>query len=67
MLREHRPLLNLRLTTDRLVLRFPAAAELEDLAAVAARGVHEPGERPYLTPWTEGTAAQRALHVIQQH
>lgn len=67
MLTDHWPLLNLRLTTDHLVLRFPSEAELADLAGVAARGVHKPGERPYLTPWTEGTAAQRALHVIQQH
>jgi len=37
------------------------------LAEVAAAGVHPPGERPYLTPWTDLPPQQRGLHVIQQH
>jgi RimJ/RimL family protein N-acetyltransferase len=61
------PLLTLRLTTSRLVLRYPNNDELTSLAGVAAAGVHNPGERPYLTPWTEGTPQQTALHVVQQH
>jgi RimJ/RimL family protein N-acetyltransferase len=61
------PLLTLRLTTPRLVLRYPSDDELATLALVASAGVHEPGERPYLTPWTEGTPQQTALHVVQQH
>ena len=61
------PLLSLRLTTPRLVLRYPCANELAILAELAAAGVHLPGERPYLTPWTEGTPQQTAEHVIDQH
>jgi RimJ/RimL family protein N-acetyltransferase len=34
---------------------------------VAADGLHLPGERPFLTPWTHLPPPQRALHVIQQH
>lgn len=29
--------------------------------------MHSPGERPYLTPWTDLPPHQRARHVIQQH
>lgn len=61
------PLLDLRLTTPRLVLRCPNDEELAALAGVAAAGTHLPGERPYLTPWTEGTPQETALHVVQQH
>ncbi|WP_411699419.1 GNAT family N-acetyltransferase [Conyzicola sp.] len=67
MLADYWPLLNLRLTTARLVLRPPDEDELANLASVAAAGVHRPGERPFLTPWTEGSPQQRALHVVQQH
>lgn len=67
MLSDYWPLLNLRMTTDRLVLRFPSEDELAALAGVAATGVHPPGQRPYLTPWTEGSPQQRAVHVVQQH
>jgi RimJ/RimL family protein N-acetyltransferase len=61
------PLLNLRLATSRLVLRYPNDDELASLALVAAAGVHNPGERPFLTSWTEGTPRQTAVHVVQQH
>lgn len=61
------PLLELRLTTSRLVLRYPTRDELAALGGLAAAGVHHPGERPYRTPWTEGTPQQTAMHVVQQH
>lgn len=67
MISDYWPLFNLRLITDRLVLRCPDEDELGALAAVAAAGVHEPGERPYLTPWTEESPQQTALNVLQQH
>lgn len=61
------PLLALQLTTPRLVLRTPNDDELAALAGVAAAGVHQPGERPYLRAWTEGTPEQTSTHVLQQH
>ena len=67
MLANPSPLLDLRLSTSRLVLRYPTDAELAALAGLAAAGVHHPGERPYLTRWTEGTPQQTAAHVVQQH
>ena len=49
------PTLKLRLETPRLTLRIPNDDELARLAELAAEGVHRDGERPFLTPWTEGT------------
>lgn len=64
---DHWPLLGLRVRTDRLELRLPTEAELAELADVAAQGVHEPGERPFLHPWTEGTPAERGRNLVQKH
>jgi RimJ/RimL family protein N-acetyltransferase len=62
---DHWPLRRLQLTSERLVLRQPDEEELAALADVAAAGVHQPGERPFLTPWTEVPPAERARHVLQ--
>ena len=67
MLTDHWPLRRLRLTTERLVLRLPDEEELAALADVAASGVHKPGERPFLTPWTNLPPDERARSVLQGH
>jgi RimJ/RimL family protein N-acetyltransferase len=67
MLADLWPTYALRLRTPRLCLRIPYDEELAELADLAARGVHRPGERPFLTPWTEGSAAERAEHVLRGH
>jgi RimJ/RimL family protein N-acetyltransferase len=67
VLSDHWPLRRLRLTTERLELRLPDEEELAALADVAADGVHEPGERPFLTPWTDQSPARRAQYVLQGH
>ncbi|MEV6110693.1 GNAT family protein [Streptomyces sp. NPDC051940] len=67
MLIDHWPLLGLRLRTARLELRLPGEGDLAALADLAAQGVHAPDERPFLTPWTEGTPAEVARRVVQGH
>lgn len=67
MLTDHWPLLGLRVRSPRLELRLPSEDELADLADVAARGVHGPHERPFLTPWADRPPAERARHVVQSH
>ncbi|PWU43751.1 GNAT family N-acetyltransferase [Micromonospora globispora] len=67
MLIDHWPLLGLRVRTDRIELRLPADEELAELADLAARGVHEPGQRPFLMAWTDLPPAERARHVVQRH
>ncbi|MER7555711.1 GNAT family N-acetyltransferase [Nocardioides sp. NPDC126508] len=59
------PLFGLRIRTPRLELRLPTDDELARLAQVAADGVHEPGDRPFLTPWAERSPLERARHVVQ--
>ncbi len=61
------PLFGLTLTTPRLELRLPRDEELAAVAEVAAAGVHGPDERPFLTPWTDGSPLDRAREVLQGH
>jgi RimJ/RimL family protein N-acetyltransferase len=65
MLADLWPTYALRIRTPRLCLRLPGLEELAALAELAARGVHQPGERPFLTPWTEGTPGDRAQSVLR--
>lgn len=67
MLANMWPTFGLTLSTSRLVLRLPSDAELAALACLAAKGVHGPDERPFLTPWAEGTPEERARFVLREH
>ncbi|GAB3072761.1 GNAT family N-acetyltransferase [Phycicoccus sp. Root101] len=73
MLQDHWPLYALTTRTtvaggDAVVeLRLPREEEVAELADLAGRGVHRPGERPFLTPWTEGSAGERADAVLRGH
>lgn len=67
MLNDYWPLAQLRLASKHLELRVPNDVELAALAGVASDGVHDVGEQPFLTPWTELPGHERALHVMQQH
>ena len=67
MLADLWPTFGLVLTTPRLVLRLPTEPELTALAELAGDGVHGPDERPFLTPWTEGSAEERARAVLSGH
>lgn len=61
------PLYGLTLRTPRLELRYPSESELGQLAEIAAGGVSRPGQRTFLTPWTELSPEKRGLFVIQNH
>lgn len=67
MLADLWPLYGLVIVTPRLTLRLPREEELAALAELAGRGLHGPDERPFLTPWTEGTPADRARSVLRGH
>lgn len=67
MLAELWPQYGLVVSTPRLVLRLPREAELAEIAHLAGTGVHRAGERPFLTPWTEGGYDDRARTVLQGH
>jgi RimJ/RimL family protein N-acetyltransferase len=59
------PLFGLRIRTGRLELRLPTDADLADLAALAARGIHEPELMPFTQPWTDTSPEQRARSTMQ--
>jgi RimJ/RimL family protein N-acetyltransferase len=67
VLADRWPTYGLTIHTPRLELRVPREEEAAALAEVAADGVHRPGERPFLTPWTEGSPEERARTVLQWH
>ena len=67
MLADLWPTYGLRIRTPRLCLRLPNLDELAALAELAGRGVHQPDERPFLTPWAEGNPDERAQFVLRDH
>ncbi|GAB2963742.1 GNAT family N-acetyltransferase [Micromonospora polyrhachis] len=67
MLADLWPLYRLTIVTPHLQLRLPREDELAELADLAGKGVHHPGERPFLTPWTDGTHTDRARFVLRSH
>ena len=67
MLTDLWPQYGLTVRTPRLALRLPREGELAEAAALAGEGVHPPGERPFLTPWTDGGPVDRARAVLRGH
>jgi RimJ/RimL family protein N-acetyltransferase len=67
MTSEYWPLTGLRIRSGQLELRLPDAADLEALAVLAERGVHDPAEQPFSVPWTDTEPAARALGTMQHH
>ena len=59
------PLAALEITTPRLRLHLPSPAELDQLAGLAAGGVHEPRRQPFTVAWTDGEPEVVARRVLQ--
>ena len=59
------PLAALRLRTPRLELRQATDRDLDELASLAAAGVHEADVQPFAFPWTDASPADRARGTIQ--
>ncbi|WP_097945842.1 hypothetical protein [Streptomyces sp. ms115] len=62
---RHWPLYGLRLRTPRLELRLPGPELLDELASVAAHGVHDPDRMPFSVAWTDGKPDEVARAVFQ--
>ncbi|WP_374224726.1 GNAT family N-acetyltransferase [Streptomyces sp. ISL-99] len=65
MSRQFWPLYGLRLTTPRLELTLPDGEVLDELARVAADGVHDEAYMPFSVPWTDGSPQDRARATFQ--
>jgi RimJ/RimL family protein N-acetyltransferase len=61
------PLTGLRLQTPELELRWPSLDDLCALADLAAAGVHDPEQQPFLVPWTDASPEERARGTLQYH
>jgi RimJ/RimL family protein N-acetyltransferase len=61
------PLAELRLLTPRLELRLPTDGDLDELADLAAAGVHDPEVQPFGFPWTDVSPAERARSTVLYH
>lgn len=57
------PPFDLRIRTPRLELRLPTDEDLDELADLAAAGIHDPEAMPFSHPWTdqEQPALQRGM------
>ncbi|WP_138899706.1 GNAT family N-acetyltransferase [Streptomyces chryseus] len=65
MSRQFWPLYGLRITTPRLELTLPDGDVLDELAGVAADGVHDESFMPFSVPWTDGSPQDRARATFQ--
>jgi RimJ/RimL family protein N-acetyltransferase len=52
------PLFDVAIRTPRLEVRYPDDSLLIELATVAAQGVHDPDEMPFLAPWTRAKSPE---------
>jgi RimJ/RimL family protein N-acetyltransferase len=64
---SHWPLFDLVIRTERLELRLPTDADLEEMADLAARGVHDPSWMPFLFPWTRRPSPDLERGLLQYH
>jgi RimJ/RimL family protein N-acetyltransferase len=61
------PVAGLRLLTPRLELRLATDRDLDELADLAAAGVHDPEVQPFGVPWTDVSPAERARGTVLYH
>ncbi len=61
------PLYGVRIRTARLELRLPDLDLLDELAQLAARGIHDPDITPFSDSWTDQPSPQLERSVFQYH
>lgn len=59
------PFAALRVTTPRLVLRYPDDDDLVALAHLAADGIHDPDTMPFSVPWTRAESPELERNALQ--
>jgi RimJ/RimL family protein N-acetyltransferase len=59
------PFAALRVTTPRVVLRYPDDDDLVARARLAAEGIHDPAAMPFYVPWTRIESPELERNVLQ--
>ncbi len=62
---SHWPLYDLRLRTERLELRLPDTALLEEMVDLVGHGIHPEATMPFGVPWTDLPSPQREREAVQ--
>lgn len=61
------PLFDLEVVTPKLTLRYVDDALATELATLAARGVHDPAETPFLFSWTDVEPPEQQRNTLRHH
>ena len=65
MVHPYWPLFDLCIRTPRLELRFPDDDDATALAALAAKGIHDPADMPFSQPWTDAPLGELERNTLQ--
>jgi RimJ/RimL family protein N-acetyltransferase len=61
------PLFDLRISTPRLELRYPADDDIAELAQLAAQGIHDNDTMPFSIPWTRQKSPELERGALQYY
>ena len=64
---RHWPLHTLRITTPNLELRVPDDPLVDELIDLAAQGIHDPADMPFLVPWTDAVPPEFQRNTFQYY
>lgn len=59
------PIFDIRIRTKRIELRLPDLRLLDELASLAAAGIHPPDRMPFSVPWTDQPSPQLERSAVQ--
>ncbi|HVB13363.1 MAG TPA: GNAT family N-acetyltransferase [Candidatus Dormibacteraeota bacterium] len=62
---RHLPLFDIRIRSERLELRLPNLRLLDELATLAADGIHSPETMPFAVPWTDQPSPALEFGTVQ--
>jgi RimJ/RimL family protein N-acetyltransferase len=65
MATKHWPLFDLRITSERLVLRPIGDDDFDALIEAIDAGIHDPDQSPFLFQWADAEPVQRARNALQ--
>jgi RimJ/RimL family protein N-acetyltransferase len=64
---RHLPIFDIRIRSPRLELRLPDLDMLDELATLAAAGIHPPETMPFGVPWTDQPSPELERATVRWH